>query len=79
MIRAIAAQGGVTGVVPFNRMLVEAWQRGREVPMARIGEAIEHLAQVAGRHAVAAIGSDFDRGFGAELAESGFDFRRGNS
>lgn len=73
MIRAIAAQDGVIGTVPFNRMLVEGWQRGRQVPMTRVGEAIFHVVQVAGSHVVAAIGSDFDGGFGAEAAPDGFD------
>jgi membrane dipeptidase len=73
MIRAIAAQDGVIGTVPFNRMLVEGWQRGRQVPMARVGEAIQHVVQIAGSHAVSAIGSDFDGGFGAEAAPQGFD------
>lgn len=75
MIRAIAARGGVIGAVPFNRMLVEGWaDRGRPaVPLARLAEAIRHLAEVAGTHEVAAIGSDFDGGFGAESAPEGLD------
>jgi membrane dipeptidase len=75
MIRRLAARGGVIGAVPFNMMLVDKWRdSGRPlVPLRRFAEAIHHTAQVAGTHRIAAIGSDFDGGFGAESAPDGLD------
>ena len=75
MIRAIADRDGVIGSVPFNMMLVEDWRGSGKpaVPMARVAEAMHHTAEVAGRHDVVAIGSDFDGGFGADDAPEGFD------
>jgi membrane dipeptidase len=73
MIRAIAAHDGVIGTVPFNRMLVEGWEGGSEVPLTRVAEAIQHVVQVSGSRTVAAIGSDFDGGFGAEASPVGLD------
>ncbi|MBZ0268417.1 membrane dipeptidase [bacterium] len=75
MIRRIARRDGVIGAVPFNMMLVEKWRDSGSprVPLRRFAEAIHHTAQVAGTHTVAAIGSDFDGGFGAESAPDGLD------
>jgi len=75
MIRRLAERGGVMGIVPFNRLLVEGWaDRGRPaVPLSRVADAVQHVAQVAGTAAVVAIGSDFDGGFGAEAAPVGLD------
>ena len=75
MIRRLAGRGGVVGVVPFNRMLVEAWaDRGRPVvPLRRLAEAVQHVADVAGTHTAVGIGSDFDGGFGAEATPLGMD------
>lgn len=74
LIRAIAARDGVIGAVPFNKMLHAGWTAadGR-IPIARVAEAIDHVSQTAGTHRVAAIGSDFDGGFGAEAAPEGLD------
>jgi len=75
MIRRLAARGGVIGIVPFNRLLVESWEdRGRPtVPLARVAEVAHHVAAVAGTHEAVAIGSDFDGGFGAEASPKGLD------
>lgn len=75
MIARLAGRRGVIGVVPFNRMLVEAWaDRGRPaVPLARLADCVEHVASVAGTHEAVGIGSDFDGGFGAEAAPEGLD------
>jgi membrane dipeptidase len=75
MIRRLAERGGVMGIVPFNRLLLEGWaDRGRPaVPLSRVADAIQHVAQVAGTADVVAIGSDFDGGFGAEAAPVGLD------
>jgi len=75
MIRRITERGGVIGAVPFNAMLMEGWRdRGAErVPLDRFAAAIHHVTQVAGTHTAAAIGSDFDGGFGAESTPEGLD------
>jgi membrane dipeptidase len=75
MIRAISERRGVIGVVPFNRMLAEDWPgpEGPSVTIARVAEAIDHVAQTAGTHEAVAIGSDFDGGFGSESTPSGID------
>lgn len=75
MLRAIAQRDGVIGSVPFNLMLVDHWQKNGKpaVPLARVAEAISHVAEVTGRHDVLAIGSDFDGGFGADAAPDGLD------
>ena len=75
MIRRIASRGGVIGTVPFNRLLVEGWaDRGRPaVPLSRVAQAIRHVVETAGTYDAAAIGSDFDGGFGAEAAPDGLD------
>ncbi len=75
MIARLTVRRGVIGVVPFNRMLVEAWaDRGRPVvPLARLADCVEHVANVAGTHEAVGIGSDFDGGFGAEAAPQGLD------
>jgi membrane dipeptidase len=75
MIRAIAARDGVIGIMPFNRQLIPDWaESGRpKVALARVADAIRHVADVTGTHETVAIGSDFDGGFGAEAAPAGID------
>lgn len=75
MIRRIAARDGVIGIVPFNRMLDSSWPGpgAGEVPLHRVAEVAQHLSSVAGTHKIAAIGSDFDGGFGAASAPKGLD------
>ena len=75
MIRKLGVRGAVIGHVPFNRMLVTGWGEPDEppVPMRRVADAIRHTIDVTGSHETAAIGSDFDGGFGRESAPEGFD------
>jgi membrane dipeptidase len=75
MIRRLASRGGVIGLVPFNRLLLEGWaDRGRPpVPLSRVAEAVHHVVDAASSYEAAAIGSDFDGGFGAEAAPEGLD------
>jgi membrane dipeptidase len=74
LIRAVAERAGVIGAVPFNRMLQAGWSsEDARVPLARVAECIDHVTQTAGTHRAAAIGSDFDGGFGAEAAPEGLD------
>ncbi|HMB68558.1 MAG TPA: membrane dipeptidase [bacterium] len=74
LIRAVAGRDGVIGAVPFNRMLQAGWSNGdARVPLQRVGECIDHVTQTAGTHRVAAVGSDFEGGFGSEAAPEGMD------
>jgi len=74
VIRRIAAREGVVGVVPFNKMLAEAWRSGdARLPLARLTEAIDHICQVTGLAASVGIGSDFDGGLGRESVPETLD------
>ncbi len=67
LIRRIAVHEGVIGVVPFNLMLDEAWRsNAARLPLARVGEIIDHICQITGTATCVGIGSDFDGGFGLE-------------
>jgi membrane dipeptidase len=75
MIRRIAERGGVVGTALCSRMLRKGWlEEGKpEIPLRRVAESVHHVAQVAGTHRAAGVGSDFDGGFGAEAAPRGLD------
>jgi membrane dipeptidase len=76
MIRRLAEAGGVIGVVPYNRFLKPNWQPadGKEaVTLADVAAMIDHICQVTGSAAHAAIGSDFDGGFGVERVPAEID------
>ena len=68
-IRAIAERGGVIGVNLFARFLVpaEELKAGRRAYAHDVVRHAEHIAQVAGRRDVVALGSDMESGFGLEL------------
>jgi membrane dipeptidase len=76
MIRRLAERGGVMGIVLFNRFLKEGWAKADgktavsySVPL----DAIDNVCQLTGSAAHAAIGSDFDGGFGAESIPDGIE------
>jgi membrane dipeptidase len=75
MIRRIAARDGVIGIVPFNRMLDSTWSGpgAPRVPLQKVADVAQHLSAVTGSHKIAAIGSDFDGGFGAASAPKGLE------
>jgi len=76
MIRRLAEAGGVMGVVPYNRFLKPDWQPtdGKDsVTLADVAAMIDHICQVTGSAAHAAIGSDFDGGFGVERVPAEID------
>lgn len=67
MIRRLIERDGVIGIMPINSALKAGWQRGDrkdEVSLDRVVAAIDHVCQLAGNVRHAAIGSDFDGGFG---------------
>ena len=55
------------GVVPFNVFLMDDWKAGddrRRVTLDHLAAHIDHICQIAGDARHAAIGTDFDGGFG---------------
>lgn len=76
MIRRLAEAGGVIGVVPFNRFLAPGWEPSAgkaAVTLEHVAAMIDHICQVTGSAAHAAIGSDFDGGFGVERTPAEVD------
>jgi membrane dipeptidase len=78
MIRALIERDGVIGIVPFNQFLIPNWERRRgdrkdAVDLSAVIRAIDYVCQRAGDAQHAAIGSDFDGGFGAEATPVGID------
>jgi membrane dipeptidase len=76
-IKRIAARGGVLGVVFDCWMLNPKWEHGRthngSVTLADVANHIDHICQVTGSRAHAAIGSDLDGGYGREQSPSDLD------
>lgn len=76
-IHAIVAREGVIGVALDNWMLRSGWTRGAKdnerVTLAHVADHIDHICQLAGKSAHAAIGSDLDGGFGREQSPADLD------
>ncbi|NWG34560.1 MAG: membrane dipeptidase [Chloroflexi bacterium] len=71
VIRGLIERAGVIGLIPLNTFLKPGWTRksgGRraEVPLDALIAHIDHICQMAGNSEHAAIGSDFDGGFGLQ-------------
>ncbi|MGD0004190.1 MAG: membrane dipeptidase [Anaerolineaceae bacterium] len=76
VIRRLFARGGVMGVIPFNTFLVPGWTLadGRQaVPLDMVAAQIDYLCQMAGDSQHAALGTDFDGGFGWPGVPDGID------
>lgn len=76
LIQAIAARGGVIGIVPFNRFLRRDWRMGdpkERVTLADVVRAIDYVCQRVGDADHVALGSDFDGGFGSASAPAEID------
>jgi membrane dipeptidase len=76
VIRSLFERGGVMGVIPFNSFLVPSWTPadGRQaVPLDMIPAQIDYLCQMAGDSLHAALGTDFDGGFGWPSVPDGID------
>jgi membrane dipeptidase len=76
-IHAIISREGVIGVALDNWMLRPGWTRGAKdnerVTLAHVADHIDHICQLAGNSAHAALGSDLDGGFGREQSPSDLD------
>lgn len=72
MIKALIERGAVIGAALDAWMIVPGWVRGVSTPkgagcsLAKVVEHIDHICQLAGNAAHAAIGSDLDGAFGRE-------------
>jgi membrane dipeptidase len=81
MIRAVAARGGVIGLVFAEAMLNRAWvwedaatHRGAATrSMSAVIEHVDHVCQLLGTADHLALGTDLDGGFGRELAPTDLD------
>jgi membrane dipeptidase len=76
MIARLAERGGVQGLAPINGWLHPDYARGdpkEKVKLADYVAAIDHVCQIAGNAQHAAIGTDFDGGFGVESIPAEFD------
>jgi membrane dipeptidase len=76
MIQRLAEAGGVIGVVPFNTFLkpgIRPADPKDAVTLDHVVTMIDHICQITGSAAHAAIGSDFDGGFGVERSPAEFD------
>jgi membrane dipeptidase len=76
-IHAVVTRGGVIGVALDNWMLRPGWTRGarenERVTLAHVADHIDHICQLAGNSAHAALGSDLDGGFGREQSPVDLD------
>ena len=71
VIRGLIERNGVIGLIPLNSFLKAGWNRKtgsrrEEVPLDVFIAHIDHVCQLAGNSNHAAIGSDFDGGFGLQ-------------
>jgi membrane dipeptidase len=67
VIEHLVERDGVIGVVPCNRFLRPDWRPGddpQRVTLDLLANHIDHICQIAGDALHAAIGTDFDGGFG---------------
>jgi membrane dipeptidase len=78
LLHGLIERGGVIGLVPFNTFLKVGWLRANgsrreEVSLASLADHIDHVCQLAGNVRHAAIGSDFDGGFGLQSVPQELD------
>ena len=76
VIQGLIDRGGIVGVVPFCRFLLNGWRvdNGREtISLATLANHIDHVCQLAGDARHVGLGTDFDGGFGVEHAPSDVD------
>ncbi len=69
VIDGLVERQGVIGVVPANAFLDPAWRQHRQkerVGLRRVAEQIDYICQRAGDARHAALGTDFDGGFGLQ-------------
>jgi membrane dipeptidase len=76
VISGLVERDAVIGLVPYNRFLLAGWRKGddrRLVSLELAAAQIDYVCQIAGDARHAAIGSDFDGGFGLDCAPHDVD------
>lgn len=78
VIQGLIERGGVIGLVPFNTFLKVGWSRKtgsrrEEVSLDAYIAHIDHICQLAGNANHAALGTDFDGGFGLQSIPMGIN------
>lgn len=76
MLDGLLERNAVIGVVLWNSFLHAEWKTGDDremVPLDTVAAQIDYICQKAGDAKHAAIGSDFDGGFGRESVPAGVD------
>lgn len=76
VIRLLLERDGVIGVIPFNRFLQPGWNHtnaSARLPLAMLADHIDYICQMAGDARHVGIGSDFDGGFGRQMAPAEID------
>ncbi|MGB9586379.1 MAG: dipeptidase, partial [Anaerolineales bacterium] len=69
VIQRIIERDGIIGVVPFNVFLKTGWKSGdnkADITLDHVVAQIDHICQIAGNAKHAALGTDFDGGFGRQ-------------
>ena len=76
VIRKLIERGGIIGVVPYCKFLDAYWKEGDrrdKITLETLAAHIDHICQMAGDSSHAALGTDFDGGFGAASVPLGID------
>lgn len=76
IIERIVEHGGVIGIVPFNRFLIQTWTNSdprESCPLDMVAAQIDYICQKAGNAKHAGLGTDFDGGFGLQHVPSEID------
>lgn len=69
IVDGIIERGGIIGIVPFNRFLIQSWKNSdpREAcPLDMVAAHIDYICQRAGDARHVGLGTDFDGGFGLQ-------------
>jgi membrane dipeptidase len=76
VIHGLIERDGIIGVVPYNLFLKFGWKKGEPragIGLEQVAAHIDHICQIAGDARHAALGTDFDGGFGVEATPEGID------
>jgi membrane dipeptidase len=69
IVDGIIERGGVIGIVPFNRFIIQGWKNSdprSDCPLDMVAAQIDYICQRAGSARHAGFGTDFDGGFGLQ-------------